>query len=61
VPGAVLVGVEPRRRGVEPVVRLPEVLLLDEATAQVDGLTEAAIRDCIHRAASTGAVVTVPG
>ena len=41
------------------VVRLPEVLLLDEATAQVDGLTEAAIQDCIRRAAAAGAVITI--
>ena len=41
------------------VVRLPEILLLDEATAQVDGLTEAAIQDCIRRAAGAGAVITI--
>ncbi len=41
------------------IVRLPDVLLLDEATAQVDGLTEAAIQDCIQRAAGQGAVVTI--
>lgn len=41
------------------IVRLPEVLLLDEATAQVDGLTEAAIQDCIAQAAAGGAVVTI--
>jgi ATP-binding cassette subfamily B protein len=35
------------------------VLLLDEATAQVDGLTEAAIHDCIRERATEGAVVTV--
>ncbi|WP_053712787.1 ABC transporter ATP-binding protein [Streptomyces sp. XY413] len=37
----------------------PEVLLLDEATAQLDGLTEAAVQDCIRSRAATGAVVTV--
>jgi ABC-type multidrug transport system fused ATPase/permease subunit len=41
------------------VVRLPEVLLPDEATAQVDGLTEAAIQHCIHRAATAGTVLTI--
>lgn len=41
------------------LLRSPDVLLLDEATAQVDGLTEAAVHDCIRSAAQTGAVVTV--
>ncbi|MFJ6486432.1 ABC transporter ATP-binding protein [Streptomyces sp. NPDC091682] len=41
------------------LLRTPEVLLLDEATAQLDGLTEAAVQDCIRRRAATGAVVTV--
>ncbi|NNH07218.1 ABC transporter ATP-binding protein [Cellulomonas fimi] len=41
------------------LLRRPDVLLLDEATAQVDGLTEAAVHDCIRAAARTGAVVTV--
>jgi ATP-binding cassette subfamily B protein len=41
------------------ILRTPDVLLLDEATAQVDGLTETAVHDCIRRRASTGAVVTV--
>ena len=30
------------------ILKAPEVLLLDEATAQVDGLTESAIHDCIR-------------
>ena len=30
------------------ILRSPDVLLLDEATAQVDGLTESAIHDCIR-------------
>lgn len=41
------------------ILRTPEVLLLDEATAQVDGITEAAIHDCIRDRASKGAVVTI--
>ncbi|MEU3270021.1 ABC transporter ATP-binding protein [Saccharomonospora sp. NPDC006951] len=41
------------------ILRTPDVLLLDEATAQVDGLTEAAIHECIARRAATGAVVTI--
>ena len=35
------------------------MLLLDEATAQVDGLTESAIGDCIHARASQAAVLTI--
>lgn len=41
------------------ILRAPEVLLLDEATAQVDGLTEAAIHDCIRDLSARGAVVTI--
>lgn len=41
------------------IVRRPEVLLLDEATAQIDGRTEAAISDVIAELARTGAVVTI--
>ncbi|GAA4482422.1 ABC transporter ATP-binding protein [Rhodococcus olei] len=41
------------------IVRRPEVLLLDEATAQIDGRTEAAIQDVITELAQTGAVVTI--
>jgi ATP-binding cassette subfamily B protein len=37
----------------------PEVLLLDEATAQLDGLTEASIHDCISRQAQRASVVTI--
>lgn len=37
----------------------PQVMLLDEATAQVDGLTEGAVHDAIRALAATGAVVTV--
>jgi ATP-binding cassette subfamily B protein len=41
------------------ILRTPDVLLLDEATAQVDGLTEAAIHDCIRDRADSAAVVTI--
>ncbi|MFI6901950.1 ABC transporter ATP-binding protein [Nonomuraea sp. NPDC050394] len=41
------------------LLRTPDVLLLDEATAQLDGLTEAAVHDCISDRASKGAVVTI--
>ncbi|MDG4827643.1 ABC transporter ATP-binding protein [Asanoa sp. WMMD1127] len=41
------------------ILRTPDVLLLDEATAQVDGLTEAALHDCIRDRAAVGAVVTI--
>jgi ATP-binding cassette subfamily B protein len=37
----------------------PEILLLDEATAQLDGLTEAAVHEVIARIARTGAVLTI--
>jgi ATP-binding cassette subfamily B protein len=41
------------------ILRTPDVLLLDEATAQVDGLTEAALQECIRAHAERGAVVTI--
>ncbi|ADB53502.1 ABC transporter ATP-binding protein [Conexibacter woesei] len=41
------------------ILRNPEVLLLDEATAQLDGLTEASIHASVRRQAEQGAVVTV--
>ncbi|MGW2091487.1 ABC transporter ATP-binding protein [Promicromonospora sukumoe] len=41
------------------LVARPEILLLDEATAQLDGLTEAALAEAIRDVASTGAVVTI--
>jgi ABC-type multidrug transport system fused ATPase/permease subunit len=41
------------------LLRTPEVLLLDEATAQVDGLTEAAVHECIRQRATEGAVITI--
>ncbi|ADB33579.1 ABC transporter related protein [Kribbella flavida DSM 17836] len=37
----------------------PEILLLDEATAQLDGLTEAAVHEVIDRLARSGAVLTI--
>jgi ABC-type multidrug transport system fused ATPase/permease subunit len=37
----------------------PDILLLDEATAQVDGVTEAAIQEIISEVATERAVVTV--
>jgi len=40
-------------------VRRPGVLLLDEATAQLDGTTEAAIQQVIADASRDGAVVTI--
>ncbi|MGP3975913.1 ABC transporter ATP-binding protein [Streptomyces sp. 8N114] len=41
------------------LLRAPDVLLLDEATAQLDGLTEAAVQGCVRARAETGAVVTI--
>lgn len=37
----------------------PDILLLDEATAQLDGATEAALQTVIERAATTGVVLTI--
>lgn len=41
------------------IVRRPDVLLLDEATAQLDGRTESAVQQIIHRIARDSAVVTI--
>ncbi|WP_328352534.1 ABC transporter ATP-binding protein/permease [Mycobacterium sp. NBC_00419] len=41
------------------IIKPSEVLVLDEATAHVDGLSEAAIHDCIRLRARVQAVVTV--
>lgn len=41
------------------IVRPPDILLLDEATAQVDGITEAAIHEVIRDLSARGAVVTI--
>ncbi|MFD1860358.1 ATP-binding cassette domain-containing protein [Aeromicrobium camelliae] len=37
----------------------PQILLMDEATAQVDGVTESAIHEAIRRQAERGAVLTI--
>ena len=41
------------------LVRTPDILLLDEATAQLDGITEAAIQQVIEKVSATGAVITI--
>ncbi len=41
------------------LVAEPEILLLDEATAQLDGITESAVQSCIKEASRRGAVVTI--
>ncbi|MFF2086922.1 ABC transporter ATP-binding protein [Nocardia sp. NPDC058176] len=41
------------------LLRRPDVLLLDEATAQLDGVTEATVHDCVRGMAEHGAVVTI--
>lgn len=41
------------------ILRTPEILLLDEATAQVDGITEAAIQRVIRARSQKGAVITI--
>jgi ATP-binding cassette subfamily B protein len=41
------------------MLHTPDVLLLDEATAQLDGITEAALQECIRQRARAGAVVTI--
>src|SRR5690606_993746 len=41
------------------ILRTPDVLLLDEATAQVDGITESAIHEVIRTRAERGAVITI--
>ena len=41
------------------ILRTPDMLLLDEATAQVDGITEAAIQACIRDRSNRGAVITI--
>lgn len=41
------------------LLRKPDVLLLDEATAQLDALTESAVHHCVRRRAREHAVVTI--
>nr|WP_281381507.1 ABC transporter ATP-binding protein [Conexibacter arvalis] len=41
------------------ILRTPALLLLDEATAQVDALTESAIHRCLRARARDGAVLTI--
>lgn len=41
------------------MLRAPDILLLDEATAQGDGITELAIQRCIRDRSSRSAVLTV--
>jgi ABC-type multidrug transport system fused ATPase/permease subunit len=41
------------------ILRAPDLLLLDEATAQVDAITESAIHRCVRARAREGAVLTI--
>lgn len=41
------------------LLRTPEVLILDEATAQVDGITELALQECVADVSTRACVLTV--
>jgi len=58
--GAAISGGERQRIALaRALVSEPEILLLDEATAQLDGLTESTIQEAISRISAKGAVVTI--
>ncbi|GAB2611623.1 putative ABC transporter ATP-binding protein [Paractinoplanes abujensis] len=60
ISGAELSGGERQRIALaRALVRTPAILLLDEATAQMDALTEAAVQSSVRDRAATGAVVTI--